>query len=347
MKQIPHDEDLGPWVDLPPHTNVVNCFHAFYLEEIKMKFSLSEMTNHGDMYQHISSQHLNLGIKVPLHYMEVIFDCMIQTTLAMEFAHNNNLVHGNFGLQTVCISKDGDTNIYKLTNFLPTSSLKLPTFAKANSWPFMREGQRNSKTFQIEMLKLKDIYSVGICLLELMIGRHYSNKYSISIDSVPLTWAEYAESTPLIEVLISCIQLNSTTQSKGKLAAIRNLLIKEHAKYFNKPFYKQGEPFVGKLLDVLNKKALAAFLHESAEGDHTMAEKYWKEALEKSPKHFDTLVNFALFKWRTAQIDDDRLKEELATHVFTNKHKGHSLEGIIKIALGDKREGLKILEAYN
>lgn len=51
-------------------------------------------------------------------------------------------------------------------------------------------------------MKLKDIYSLGIVLLELMIGRHFNNKYSISIDSVPLTWAEYAESTPLIEVLI-------------------------------------------------------------------------------------------------------------------------------------------------
>lgn len=234
-----------------------------------MKFSLSEMTNQGDVYQFISAQNLNLGIKVPLNYMEVIFDCMIQITLSLEFAHNNNLVHGAFGLHNVCISRDGDTNIYKVTNFLPTSSLKLPTFAKANSWPFMREGQRNSKDFQIEMLKLKDIYSVGICLLELMIGRHFSNKFSISIDSVPLTWAEYAESTPLIEVLISCIQLNSMSQSKGKLATIRNLLIKEHSKYFNKPFYKQGEPFVGKQLDVLNKKALAAYLHENKDNHYT------------------------------------------------------------------------------
>jgi hypothetical protein len=65
---------------------------------------------------------------------------------------------------------------------------------------------------------LKDIYSLGICLLELMIGRYQNNKFSISLDSLPLTWAEYAEATPLIRVLIECIQLDATTQRKGKLS---------------------------------------------------------------------------------------------------------------------------------
>lgn len=45
---------------------------------------------------------------------------------------------------------------------------------------------------------LKDIYSLGISLLELMIGRVSEAKFSITIDSLPLTWAELPESTPLI-----------------------------------------------------------------------------------------------------------------------------------------------------
>ena len=66
------------------------------------------------------------------------------------------------------------------------------------------------------------------------------------------------------------------SQSKGKLAAIRNLLIRDHAKYFNKNFYKQGEPFIGKQLDVLNKKALASYLHSSLNNNYHMAIDYWK-----------------------------------------------------------------------
>ena len=58
---------------------------------------------------------------------------------------------------------------------------------------------------------LKDIYSLGIAILELMIGRTSKQNFSISLDSVPLTWAEYPESTPLITVLTQCIQIDSIT----------------------------------------------------------------------------------------------------------------------------------------
>jgi len=35
---------------------------------------------------------------------------------------------------------------------------------------------------KLEVLMLKDIYSLGVCLLELMIGRYHAKKYSISLD---------------------------------------------------------------------------------------------------------------------------------------------------------------------
>jgi len=137
--------------------------------------------------------------------MEIIYDCMIQLTLGMEYAHSHGLVHGTFGLHNVAMSKDGDTPIYKLTNFTPGSSMKLPLTTEANYWPFVRGRKRMSDFEKLEILMLKDIYSLGICLLELMIGRFDSKKFSISLDSLPLTWAEYAESTPLIQVLVECI----------------------------------------------------------------------------------------------------------------------------------------------
>ena len=55
------------------------------------------------------------------------------------------------------------------------------------------------------MLKLKDIYNLGTCLLELMIGRTNQNKYDISLDSVPLIWADSNAAAPLIQVLSECI----------------------------------------------------------------------------------------------------------------------------------------------
>lgn len=90
------------------------------------------------MYKYISGLNLNLGINIPLSYMETVYDCMIQLTLGLEYAHNNGLVHGNFGLSNVALAMDGGTPIYKLTNFRPGSSLKLPMTKEANFWPFIK-----------------------------------------------------------------------------------------------------------------------------------------------------------------------------------------------------------------
>ena len=116
----------------------------------------------------------------------------------MEYAHKNGLVHGSFGLHNVVIAKDGDTSIYKVNNFSPGSSLKLPLSDEANFWPFFRQRKNMTDDELREILMLKDIYSLGIVLVELMIGRCHTKKYSVSLDALPLTWAEYHQSTPLI-----------------------------------------------------------------------------------------------------------------------------------------------------
>ena len=117
----------------------------------------------------------------------------------MEFAHNNGLVHGQFDLSNVMLSKDGDTLIYKITDFKPVSSLNMPLSSEGSMWPFARNKKKGiSDQEKLEILMLKDVYSLGICLLELMIGRTSTKQFSISLDSLPLTWAEYPESTPLI-----------------------------------------------------------------------------------------------------------------------------------------------------
>lgn len=147
LKQIGSSEDLSNWIKLPTHSNVVNCFDTFHDRERHMQFSLAEVakvstgdTEVHDMYSFVRSMNLNLGIKIETSYMEMIYDCMIQLTLGMEHAHINGLVHGTFGLHSVVVSKDGDTSIYKMTNFTPGSSMRLP--AEATFWPFARGRDR-------------------------------------------------------------------------------------------------------------------------------------------------------------------------------------------------------------
>ena len=84
---------------------------------------------------------------------------------------------------------------------------------------------------------------------------------------------------------------------------IKNLLIQEHGKFFNKAYYKLSEPFIGKPIDVKNKQALALM----CQGKYEEAEDKWKEAIELNPNHFDTIVNMNMFLWKIAEIDDKTL----------------------------------------
>ncbi len=92
LKCITNDENLQSWVDLPSHTNIVTCLDSFFHDG--KQFQLTEFTNEGYMYQYIQSLRLDLALQVPMQYMETIYDCIIQLSLGMEFAHNNGLVHG-------------------------------------------------------------------------------------------------------------------------------------------------------------------------------------------------------------------------------------------------------------
>lgn len=223
----------------------------------------------------------------------MIYDCAIQLAIGMDFAHNNGLFHGNFDLSNVVLTKDTENLIFKITDFRPISSMQVTMTQQGNLWPFARHQKKNiSDSEKMELLMLKDIYSLGICILELMIGRMSSSKFSISLDSLPLTWAEFPESTPLIQVLVECINIDSITQRKGKLQNIKRLLIKEYKRLFQRPFYKMELPVVGNKADVCNKKAVMA-LCRSVQGGGTneeeLALKYWEEANSmKGEKHIDT-----------------------------------------------------------
>jgi serine/threonine protein kinase len=118
--------------------------------------------------------------------------------MGLDFAHSNGLVHGQFDLSNVVITKDIENLMFNITDFRPVTSMNMPLTSEGSLWPFARNKKKVSDAEKMELLMLKDIYALGICILEMMIGRVSTNKFSISLDSLPLTWAEFPESTPLI-----------------------------------------------------------------------------------------------------------------------------------------------------
>lgn len=194
----------------------------------------------------------------------------------------------------------------------------------------------------MEVIMMKDIYSLGIAILELMIGRTSRQTYSISLDNLPLTWAEFPESTPLIQVLVECIQIDSITQRKGRLQGIKKLLIREYKKFFQKPIYKMENPFVGKKADVYNKKGIVALFHDK-EGE---ALHWWSQARLLCDRHFDSMCNFSMHRWSTGYISDEQLLAELDEFVFSVPGKGETLHAYLLISMGEREQGKEILKSF-
>lgn len=80
-------------------------------------------------------------------------------------------------------------------------------------------------------------------------------------------------------------------------------------------------PVIGKRADVCNKKAIMAL----SRGDEDQALKLWEEALAMNDEHFDTLINYLIYKWKNAQITDDELIKEMSKEIFLMKDIGEGL----------------------
>lgn len=68
----------------------------------------------------------------------MIYDVAIQLATGLDFAHNAGLVHGQFDMSKVVISRDKDNLVYKITDWAPYSSMMMPLSTEASYWPFSR-----------------------------------------------------------------------------------------------------------------------------------------------------------------------------------------------------------------
>ena len=112
---------------------------------------------------------------MPISYIELIYDCAIQLATGLEFAHNHGLIHGQFDLSNVVLTKDTESLVFKISDFRPTTSMLMPLTSEGALWPFARQKKKISDPEKFELLMLKDIYVSKI----LWIKREYSFNSSI------------------------------------------------------------------------------------------------------------------------------------------------------------------------
>lgn len=175
----------------------------------------------------------------------------------------------------------------------------------------------------------------------MMIGRVSENQYSITIDSLPLTWAELPESTPLIQVLVECLNIESISQRKGKLATIKRILISEYKKSFKRSFYKLEHIFTTDNPDILNKRAVFT----NFRGNDRTAVELWNEAMAMKKSHQDSLINLLFHRWKSAEVSDQEVIKFLEKEDSINeKNSSLMLKALFMIAVGNKSDGVAILK---
>lgn len=294
---------------------------------------------------------------MPLEYIELVYDASIQLITAIDFAHNSKLIHGQLDLSKVKLNrklppceceatafKSPYENLeFEVTDFAPVSSMELLDTEEAHQWGFVKnQNKQFSETEKLEILMLKDIYAVGVCILEMMIGRFDRLKFNINIDHIPTEWGNLPESATLIKVLVECIQLDCITKRQGKLAELRKLLVQDFKKHFNKN-YKMEVPFVGKRADVLNKQACVAYF-SSARTDQATA--LWHKALQANNQHFYSCFNLGIKMFLHAEASAGTLIADFGDDVFCHSVKGAITEAVFKLAVGLRSEGLRIMTEY-
>lgn len=220
LKKIHEMEDISHWIHMLAHSNVVCA-----VQELKIggdKFQLCDLSKGGNMYEKIrvltdesGPYKLDLVNWVPLEYIEMVFNATIQLVTAIEFAHSHGLIHGQLDLSRVWITQrkrldtaedednhfDAYSNLeFEITDFAPTSTMNLPLEPEAGVWPFAKgkDPEKLTKAEKMEVLKLRDIYAIGVCILEMMLGRYASLRTNIDIEHIPTEWGNLPESSTLI-----------------------------------------------------------------------------------------------------------------------------------------------------
>ncbi len=81
---------------------------------------------------------------------------------------------------------------FKITGFSPVQAMKeaFGTITDKEKpplpqWEFLHKKTDLKKEDKDELIMLKDIYTLGVCILELMIGRFGTHRHLLTIDMLP------------------------------------------------------------------------------------------------------------------------------------------------------------------
>ena len=160
------------------------------------------------------------------------------------------------------------------------------------------------------MLKQKDIFALGIAILEFMVGRHVDENPTAALAALPESWANCPEATALVQTLVQCIDMNLGIPSHQRLRALCKFVVAEYRRFYDED--RQEQDFGGTINtasegDLANRRAAFQFLN----GEWDRCERLLNYAFELEKGRIGTRINQLLLAWQGARLSDEELSRQL------------------------------------
>ena len=328
--------ECNAWIDLGLHPNIVSCYYVREIGGVPSIFS--EWMENNDLEKHIKDRTLYAGTAEEVQ--ERLLDIAIQFARGLHYAHDNKLIHqdvkpanlllsadweakvSDFGIaraRSVLASEEENTDVKILQNgsFDPEASILSPSGGKTPAYCSPEQAA------SLPLSRRTDIYSWAVSVMEMYLGsKPWTRKDAPAKDNY-LTgpaageWCrqyfdmctEHPMPAALQDLLAQCME-REPKQRPRDFGVIEEALEKIYRETVGREYPRPAPKAASDTPDSLNNKALSYLDLGQAEESRAC----WTEALSKDPKHALSLYNFALFRWRRAEITDLQALHMLEVH---------------------------------
>ncbi|MHB2020902.1 MAG: protein kinase, partial [Candidatus Xenobia bacterium] len=326
------------WVNLGLHTHIVSCYYVRALGGIPRVFI--EYVEGGSLRDWIDEGHLYEG--GPDRAMMRMLDIAIQFAWALQFAHDQNLIHQDVKPANVMLTPDGTA---KVTDFGLARALKAAGEVEPNrsdegdiaapctpeyASPEQMEGGRVSRQ--------SDIWSYALSFLEMFAGQMppMGPMATIFLES----YMEYGATNPniprmpeqLMELMKRCFQVESRDRP-ASMREVAQVLIEAYELHTGMSYPRTEPKPANTRADALNNRAVSLMDLGRMEDALQLLE----DAVKIDSQHMYANYNRGLLLWRSGRVTDEVLLgqlKELQT-VYHDQWDIRYLIGWIHIERGD------------
>jgi WD40 repeat protein/serine/threonine protein kinase len=322
------EAEAESWVRLGVHPNIVSCVYVRRIAGVPHVFA--DWVDGGSLHQAIESRRLYDGTSDEV--LARIFDVAIQMAWGLEHAHRCGLIHQDMKPSNVMLGGDG---VAKVTDFglararaiagttdaSPETTLSAP-FARgltpaycspeqaAAADPDSTPGSRVAAVVS----RATDVWSWAITVWGMFAGRRPINHGSIAAERFvdyladPTGWEPVAVNMPhgVAELLTRCLQRDLAVRPRD-LGDLADDLAVLYEQSIGVPYARPKPTEAALLADGLSNQALSMLDIGRVE----TAEELWRQAVAVDPRHLHSIYNLGLHRWRSGQITDAELVDDL------------------------------------